>query len=171
MRKHNAIRNSFQPVTGQTQVEPRGFWLLFFELCEHQGVSLWFACRTGSCPAATRQGCTVQRGHQGTLESTAILSQLERERFLQKTTACKENRREKPQRMAALSVRGHKQMGPYHASKTSFISALAIPKCTLTPPHSLHCPTLSSSTSSGVSSGIALPEAAQRLRNNRAAYA
>lgn len=24
-------------------------------------------------------------------------------------------------------------MGPYHASKTSFISALATPKCTLTP--------------------------------------
>lgn len=78
-----------------------------------------------------------------------------------------------PQRMPALIVRGHKQMGPYHASKTRshLISALAIPKCTLTPPHSLHCLRLSSSTSSGVSSGIAPPEAAQRLRSNGAAHA
>lgn len=78
-----------------------------------------------------------------------------------------------PQRMPAVIVRGHKQMGPYHASKTRshLISALAIPKCTLTPPYSLHCLTLSSSTSSGVSSGIAPPEAAQRFRSNRAAHA
>ena len=170
MRKHNATRNSFQPVTGQTQVEPCGFWLLFFELCERQGVSLWFACRTGSCPAATRQGCSVQQGHQHKQESTAVLSQLVRERFLQKTTACKENKREKPAEDGG-SNRERSQTGPYRASKTSFISTLASPKCTLTPPHSSHCLTLSSSTSSGVSSGIALPEAAQRLRSNRAAYA
>ena len=166
------VCNNFQPVTGQTQAEPRRFWLLFFELYEHQGVSLWFAWRSGSCPAATKQGWTVQWGHQCKQERIALLSQLERERFLQKTTAWKENRRN-PQRMPALIVRGHKQMGPYHASKTRshLISALAIPKCTLNPPHSLHCLTLSSSTSSDVSSGIAPPESAQRLRSNRAAHA
>ena len=167
MKRHNATHNNSQLVTGQTQAEPPGFLLLFFELAEPQGVSLWCLRSTGSCPAATREGCTVQQGHRCKQKSTYVVSQLEWEIFLQITVAQNKNRRETPQRTVALVLRDHTQTEPYRASKTSFIRAPAVPKCKVTPPYSSRCPTSYSSTSSGVSSGTAWLEAAQRLSSNR----